>query len=171
TLKDYCQDFQDHLDKYLYKRLMQDLLSRFALSYVDAASGKVKFRKGKSSEKLNLELHRATKFFKEHMDSGAVTETLSIVRILISLIDSTPTMIFLEFFSVKKQYPDLPLALVEDILAKRDDLDKQQLKGILESLRQKSKGETGSSLAKQRTLFSKLKSYPPLGSVSKGRFL
>ncbi|KAJ2885898.1 SNARE-binding exocyst subunit S6 [Coemansia aciculifera] len=171
TLKDYCQDFQDHLDKYLYKRLMQDLLSRFALSYVDAASGKVKFRKGKSSEKLNLELHRATKFFKEHMDSGAVTETLNIVRILISLIDSTPTMIFLEFFSVKKQYPDLPLALVEDILAKRDDLDKSQLKSILESLRQKSKGETGSSLAKQRTLFSKLKSYPPLGSVSKGRFL
>ncbi|KAJ2642820.1 SNARE-binding exocyst subunit S6, partial [Coemansia sp. RSA 1694] len=171
TLKDYCQDFQDHLDKYLYKRLMHDLLSRFALSYVDAASGKVKFRKGKSTEKLNLELHRATKFFKEHMDSGAVMETLSIVRILISLIDSTPTMIFLEFFSVKKQYPDLPLALVEDILAKRDDLDKQQLKGILESLRQKSKGETGSSLAKQRTLFSKLKSYPPLGNVSKGRFM
>ncbi|KAJ2354603.1 SNARE-binding exocyst subunit S6 [Coemansia sp. RSA 2611] len=171
TLKDYCQDFHDHLDKYLYRRLMQDLLSRFALSYVDAVAGKVKLRKGQASEKLNLELHRASKFFKEHMDGAAVSETLNIVRILISLIDSTPAMIFLEFFSVKKQYPDLPLALIEDILSKRDDLEKQQLKSILESLRQKSKGDTGSSLAKQRTLFSKLKNYSPLGSATKGRFL
>ncbi|KAJ2703862.1 SNARE-binding exocyst subunit S6 [Coemansia sp. IMI 203386] len=170
TLKDYCQDFQDHLDKYLYTRLMQDLLSRFALSYIDAVAGKVRFYKGQTTEKLNLELHRATKFFKQHMDSTAVLETLNVVRILVSLIDSTPTMIFLEFFSVKKQYPDLPLALVEDILSKRDDLDKQQLKNILESLRQKSKGDTGSSLAKQRTLFSSLKSYPPLGSTATSRF-
>ncbi|KAI7825605.1 exocyst complex component Sec6-domain-containing protein [Kickxella alabastrina] len=153
TLKDYCQDFQDHLD-----------------NYIDAVAGKVKFYKGQTSEKLTLELHRATKFFKQHMDGSAVAETLNVVRILISLIDSTPTMIFLEFFSVKKQYPDLPLALVEDILTKRDDLEKQQLKSILESLRQKSKGDTGSSLAKQRTLFSKLKSYPPLGSVAQNRF-
>ncbi|KAJ2161685.1 SNARE-binding exocyst subunit S6 [Coemansia sp. RSA 552] len=165
TLRDYCQDFHDHLDKYLYRRLMQDLLTRFALSYIDAVAGKVKFRKGKTTEKLNLELHRASKFFKEHMEPGAVSETLNVVRILISLIDSTPAMIFLEFFSVKKQYPDLPLALIEDILSKRDDLEKQQLKTILESLRQKSKGDTGSSLAKQRTtLFSKSKSYSPLGS-------
>ncbi|KAJ2776822.1 SNARE-binding exocyst subunit S6 [Coemansia interrupta] len=170
TLMDYCQDFHDHLDKYLYKRLMQDLLSRFALSYIDAVAAKVRFHKGQTSEKLNLELHRATKFFKQHMDAGAVAETLNVVRILISLIDSTPTMIFLEFFSVKKQYPDLPLQLVEDILSKRDDLEKQQLKSILESLRQKSKGDTGSSLAKQRTLFSKLKNYPPLGSTTPGRF-
>ncbi|KAJ1724788.1 SNARE-binding exocyst subunit S6 [Coemansia erecta] len=170
TLMDYCQDFHDHLDKYLYKRLMQDLLSRFALSYIDAVAAKVRFHKGQTSEKLNLELHRATKFFKQHMDAGAVGETLNVVRILISLIDSTPTMIFLEFFSVKKQYPDLPLQLVEDILTKRDDLEKQQLKSILESLRQKSKGDTGSSLAKQRTLFSKLKNYPPLGSTTPGRF-
>ncbi|KAI9502180.1 exocyst complex component Sec6-domain-containing protein [Coemansia spiralis] len=166
TLKDYCQDFQDHLDKYLYKRLMQDLLSRFALSYIDAVAGKVKFHKGKTTEKLSLEMHRASKFFKEHMDAGAVSDTLNVVRILVSVVDSTPTMIFLEFFSVKKQYPDLPLALVEDILSKRDDLEKQQLKTILESLRQKSKGDTGSSLAKQRTLFSKLKNYPPLGNTA-----
>ncbi|KAJ2662344.1 SNARE-binding exocyst subunit S6 [Coemansia sp. RSA 1200] len=166
TLKDYCQDFQDHLDKYLYKRLMQDLLSRFALSYVDAVAGKVKFHKGKTTEKLNLEIHRASKFFKEHVDAGAVADTLNVVRILVSVIDSTPTMIFLEFFSVKKQYPDLPLVLVEDILTKRDDLEKQQLKTILESLRQKTKGDTGSSLAKQRTLFSKLKNYPPLGAAT-----
>ncbi|KAJ2356497.1 SNARE-binding exocyst subunit S6, partial [Coemansia erecta] len=171
TLKDYCQDFHDHLDKYLYRRLMQDLLSRFALSYVDAVAGKIKLHKGQATEKLNLEMHRASKFFKEHMDGAAVSETLNIVRILISLIDSTPAMIFLEFFSVKKQYPDLPLALIEDILSKRDDLEKQQLKSILESLRQKSKGDSGSSLAKQRTLFSKLKSYSPLGSAAKGRFL
>lgn len=174
TLMDYCQDFQDHLDKYLYRRLMQDLLSRFALSYIDAVAGKVKFYKGKTSEKLSLELHRAAKFFKSHMDSTAVAETLNVVRILISIIDSTPTMIFLEFFSVKKQYPDLPLPLVEDILSKRDDLDKQQLKNILESLRQKSQGDTGSSLAKQRTLFSKLKNYSPMGSGAstvKSRFL
>ncbi|KAJ1758560.1 SNARE-binding exocyst subunit S6 [Coemansia sp. RSA 2523] len=169
TLKDYCQDFHDHLDKYLYRRLMQDLLSRFALSYVDAVSGKIKLRKGQASEKLNLEMHRASKFFKEHMDSGAVSDTLNIVRILISLIDSTPAMIFLEFFSIKKQYPDLPPMLIEDILSKRDDLEKQQLKTILESLRQKSKGDVG-AVVKERTLFSKLKSYSPLGSA-KGRFL
>ncbi|PIA17721.1 exocyst complex component Sec6 [Coemansia reversa NRRL 1564] len=172
TLKDYCQDFHDHLDKYLYRRLMQDLLSRFALSYIDAVAGKVKFHKGQATEKLNHELHRATKFFKEHMDSSAVSDILNVVRIMVSLIDSTPAMIFLEFFSIKKQYPDLPLPLIEDILTKRDDLEKQQLKSILESLRQKSKGDTGSSLAKQRTLFSKLKNYPPLGSVAtKSRFM
>ncbi|KAJ2715834.1 SNARE-binding exocyst subunit S6 [Coemansia spiralis] len=162
TLKDYCQDFGDHLDKYLCRRLMQDLLTRFALSYIDAVAGKVKFHKGTTTEKLHSELHRASKFFKEYMDGGAVSETLNVVRILISLIDSTPAMIFLEFFSVKKQYPDLPLALIEDILAKRDDLEKAQLKSIVDSLRQKSKGDAGPSLAKQRTLFSKSKSYPPL---------
>ncbi|KAJ1730144.1 SNARE-binding exocyst subunit S6 [Coemansia biformis] len=171
TLKDYCQDFHDHLDKYLCRRLMQDLLSRFALGYIDAVAGKVKFRKGQTTEKLHSELHRASKFFKEHMDAGAVSETLNVVRILISLIDSTPAMIFLEFFSIKKQYPDLPLALIEDILSKRDDLEKAQLKSIVESLRQKSKGDAGASLGKQGTLFSKLKSYPPLGSAPKGRLL
>ncbi|KAJ2781333.1 SNARE-binding exocyst subunit S6 [Coemansia javaensis] len=163
TLRDYCQDFHDHLDRYLCRRLMQDLLSRFALSYVEAVAGKAKFHKGRTSERLHSEVHRASKFFREHMDGAAVSETLNVVRILISLIDSTPAMIFLEFFSIKKQYPDLPLALIEDILSKRDDLEKAQLKSIVESLRQKSKSDAGAALAKQRTLFSKLKSYPPLG--------
>ncbi|OLY85379.1 Exocyst complex component SEC6 [Smittium mucronatum] len=162
TLRDYCLDFRDHLHEFLFMRLIQELLERYVISYIDAISNKgarfSKNSKNSAASKLKKELEVSIEFFSEYLEIGAVKEVTNALTMVISLIDSTPTMLFLEYFSIKKQYPDVSLGLVEDILNKREDVDFSQSRNILDSLRAKTNNEQPIIGARQ-TVFSKLKNY------------
>ena len=41
---------------------------------------------------------------------------------------------FIDFYTLFKAYPDIPLHFIEDLLYKRDDLTKSQVKEALESI-------------------------------------
>jgi len=57
-----------------------------------------------------------------------------------------------------KEYPDVPLNLIENVLYKRDDLQNAQVKEIMEQCHQKAKEEKEKDVEAKEitTVFSKL---------------
>ncbi|OMH84791.1 hypothetical protein AX774_g1675 [Zancudomyces culisetae] len=92
-----------------------------------------------------------------------VNKSMLALTMLVSIIDATPTMIFLEYFSMLKTFPDVPLILIEDILTKRDDMERSQIKSIMENLKAKTSAESNTAMARSaanaNTVFSKLIHY------------
>ncbi|PVU92812.1 hypothetical protein BB559_003571 [Furculomyces boomerangus] len=159
TLSDYFVDFKDHLHEFLFIRVVQELLERHVTGYIDAIGLRsTKFRKKVCVPKLKQEIGASSQFFKDYLDASVVLEIMNALTMVASLINASPTMIFLEYFSIKKQFPDVPLAMVEDILNKREDIDSSQTREIMDSLRAKTTSEQPVIGARQ-TIFSKLKNY------------
>ncbi|KAJ3034579.1 hypothetical protein HDV00_004942, partial [Rhizophlyctis rosea] len=75
---------------------------------------------------------------------------------IISLIESEAGMAFLDFYALWKQFPDVPMDFVENVLSKRDDLDKAQVKEIMETCRTKAKEEIARVEGVGPTVFSKM---------------
>ncbi|KAJ1979353.1 SNARE-binding exocyst subunit S6 [Dimargaris xerosporica] len=159
TLTDYCEDFKSHLHSYLLSRILKSVLERYAISYLDAVRNKhAKFTRPASVERFRADVDAAHKFFVQFLEPEFVQEWLQPLYATCGLIESSPTLIFLDFYAMKKQYPDLPLTFIKDILQKRDDIDKSQVKEIMESLRSKMNNEAASLQSKQ-TIFSQLNNY------------
>ncbi|PVU94360.1 hypothetical protein BB561_002615 [Smittium simulii] len=159
TLQDYTNDFKANLHEFLFIRLMQDMLERIFVAYIDAVKSKsAKFAIKTSISKLKTTASQINIFFKKYMDHLAVAEAYNTFLSFISLIEASPAMIFLEYFSIKKNYPDIPLELVKDILAKRADIEKSEMRKIMESLKEKSNADTH-LIGKRHSLFSKLTNY------------
>lgn len=73
---------------------------------------------------------------------------------MVSLFESNPRMLYLDFYSLWRAYPDVPLSFIEKLLSKRDDLDKAQLNEMMETVKQKTKEDAIVDF--QPSLFSKL---------------
>jgi hypothetical protein len=65
-------------------------------------------------------------------------------------------MIYLEFFAFWKVYPDLPMQLLEEVLMRREDLDKHMVRDIMDTCRRKTQEERPADI-QQPSLFAKLK--------------
>ena len=88
-------------------------------------------------------------------DPDKIEGSLSVLKRMASILCGSPELVFLEFYNCWKEYPDLPLDYIEEILSKRDDLDKAKVKEIMESCRQKAGTEKLDSHT--TTLFSSMK--------------
>ncbi|PVV02652.1 hypothetical protein BB560_002891 [Smittium megazygosporum] len=159
TFEDYTSDFKTHMHEFLFIRLMQDILERFVAQCIEAIKFKnTRFITKTCTKKMKHAANRINAFFKDHLDQIIVSDAVNTYRAVISLIESSPNMIYLEFFSVKKTYHDIPFELVKDIISKREDITKSEAKNILESLAEKS-GADQPAIGKRQTLFSKLSNY------------
>jgi hypothetical protein len=64
-------------------------------------------------------------------------------------------MLFLEFVALWKAYPDLPFPYFEEVLHRRDDLDKAVFKEVVENCRNKTREGTVADTG-TKSIFSKL---------------
>ncbi|KAJ1909533.1 SNARE-binding exocyst subunit S6 [Tieghemiomyces parasiticus] len=159
TLKDYSEDFRHHLHEYLFELVIKHILERFATLYLDAVANKgARFTRPASVTKFHADVEAAKTFFQTCLDAATVDAWLQPLHQTGALIESSATLIFLDFYAMKKQYPDLPLSFVKDILQKRDDVDRSQVKEIMETLNNKVKSEP-SGMHKTQTVFSQLTNY------------
>ncbi|KAJ1971330.1 SNARE-binding exocyst subunit S6, partial [Dimargaris verticillata] len=122
TLTDYCEDFKSHLHSYLLSRILKCVLERYAISYLDAVRNKhAKFTRPASVEKFRADVDATHKFFTQFLEPETVQEWLQPLYATCRLIESSTSFISLEFYAMKKQYPDLPLTFTKCILKKRGD--------------------------------------------------
>ncbi|KAG2218228.1 hypothetical protein INT45_000770 [Circinella minor] len=157
TLKDYCQDFAAHLNEFLFNKLMNDTLERFIMLYLEAMRRKgAKFQMEVCLDKIQNDVRLSFNFFAKYKSMEELEERFDVIDKVHTILKSNRRMIFVDYYSLRQAYPDVPLAFVEDILSKRDDLDKAALKDIIEGIKAKAR-EYEPDANTPPTIFSRIK--------------
>ncbi|CAG8551125.1 12287_t:CDS:1 [Ambispora leptoticha] len=157
TIKDYTRDFQNNLQNYLLDKLMTDTLSRFMIAWIEALRNKgAKFKMPECLDRITNDVRTAFGFFRDHISQQDLENTFDVYERIHSLLASSRKTIFLEYYNMKKAYGDVPVSLIEDILSKRDDLEKSQFKEIIENI--KTKQKEAPEYTGEPTIFSKISS-------------
>ncbi|ORX46377.1 exocyst complex component Sec6 [Piromyces finnis] len=142
TLLDYCGDFQEYFQEYLFTKFITDLNERFVIAYLEAFSNRnAKLKMPSCTTIIESDIKQAEEFFSNYRSSKRVTESFKPIHLFVAMITSSPTMIFLDYYSLYKEYSDVPLNFIDNVLHKRDDLQNVQIKDIMEQCNQKAKEE------------------------------
>lgn len=157
TLKDYCQDFATHLNDFLFNKLIDDTMDRFIMLYLEAMRHKnAKFQMEVCLDKIQKDVRLSFNFFAKFKSVEELEERFDVIDKVHTLLESNRRMIFVDYYSLRQAYPDVPLAFVEDILSKRDDLDRAALKDIIEGIKAKAR-EYEPDANTPPTIFSRIK--------------
>ncbi|KAJ3103186.1 SNARE-binding exocyst subunit S6 [Phlyctochytrium planicorne] len=158
TFEDYCSDFQEHMQEYLFSKFTTELQDRFIIVYIESMKNKgSKLKMPGCVDRMKADLELIIEFFSRFRTAKRVKAAFEVKEKIINFIESNPRMIFLDFYSLWKAYQDLPLTFVEDLLNKRDDLDRSQVKEIMEQCKERVMEERERSNGKEITpsVFSK----------------
>ncbi|KAJ3413623.1 SNARE-binding exocyst subunit S6 [Chytridiales sp. JEL 0842] len=159
TLEDYCTDFQEHTQEYIFSKFTSELQDRLLLLFLEALRNKgAKFKMPVAVEKMKVDLELAIEFFSRYKAPKRVKAAFEIMEKIIGFIESNPRLLFLDFYALWKSYPDVPLGFVEELLQKRDDLERAEIREIMEQCRTKVIEEKEKNSGKEwpQSLFSKL---------------
>ncbi|CAH1760027.1 9778_t:CDS:2 [Entrophospora sp. SA101] len=155
TIKDYANDFQTRMHPYLLNKTMLSLGERFVIANIEAMRNKgAKFKKPDCITRIKNDDTLAFEFFQQVIPAQQYKVIFNALSRIHTLLESSRKTIFIDYYDLKKAYGDVPLKLIEDILSKRDDLDRSQVKEIMENFKAKSK-EAGEYTGKP-TIFSKI---------------
>ncbi|KAI8849265.1 exocyst complex component Sec6-domain-containing protein [Chytridium lagenaria] len=160
TSRFYCSEWYEqdlmrlveHMQEYLFSKFTSDLQDRFIVVYG------AKLRMPGAVEKMKADLEMALEFFSRFRTAKRVKVAFEVMEKIINFIESNSRMIFLDFYSLWKAYPDVPLSFIEELLTKRDDLDRSQIKEIMEQCKERVLEEREKSTGKETptTIFSKI---------------
>ncbi|KAL2919037.1 SNARE-binding exocyst subunit S6 [Polyrhizophydium stewartii] len=155
TFEDYGDDFQKHLSEYVYGKVTSELLDRYLVAYIETFKNKnAKYKMPTAVERMHSDLELVLAFFVKTKNAKRAKASFEVIEKIIALLEANPRMVFLDFYALWKAYPDIPLEFIEKLLGKRDDLDKAQLREIMESCRAKAKEERQENVPP--TIFSKI---------------
>ncbi|KAJ3140405.1 SNARE-binding exocyst subunit S6 [Physocladia obscura] len=156
TFEDYCTDFQERMQDYIFTKYVNELQERFIILYLETLRNKYsKLKIPLATEKMRADLDTAVDFFKRYKAEKRVKAAFDVMQKLIVFIESTGSLLFLEFYTLWKSYPDIPLSFVKELLYKRDDLEKSTVKEVLELIETKVSEEKEQNPNLPVTLFSK----------------
>jgi exocyst complex component 3 len=154
TFEDYGDDFQKHMGDYVHNKMITELVDRFIIAYIETFKNKnAKFKMPNATERMRSDLEMVMGFFSRTKSAKRAKASFEVIEKIVGLIDSNPRMLYIDFYSLWKQFPDMPLDYVEKILSKRDDLDKATIRDIIDQCKLKA-----SELSKDvtPTVFSKI---------------
>lgn len=137
TLKDYCNDFT-HLNKFIFDKLIHDMLDRFLMLYLEAMRHKnAKFQMQTCLEKIENDVRLSFNFFAKYTSVKEMEERFDVIEKVHNLFKSNRRMIFVDYYNLRQAYPDVPLTFVENILSKRDDWINRRSRILWKALKQK----------------------------------
>lgn len=159
TYEDFFTDYRAHSEDFLFSKLVADVLERTVVLYIESMRGKsARFKIADAPDRLERDLSALRRFFSAIRDPVRVEKAIDPLIKLQTLLTASKKMVFLEFFALLKAYPDVPVAVVEEILANRDDFDRVSLKEVMASVKTKLSEEKLIE-STQSSVFSKLR--PP----------
>ena len=157
TFEDFFTDYQAHYNPFLIKRLVAQVLDAHILAYVEAMRGRnVKLRPpmvGLQRDALAILKCFVGGGWREEKRVEKAFEPLNRLCVFLT---ASPKLLFMEGSSLLKACPDLKLAVLEEIITKRSDLDKATIKDAFEALKDKAREERENA-PEVVTIFSKLK--------------
>ena len=143
------------LSDYIYNKLSSELMDRFLTAYLESFKNKnAKFKMPLAGQKMRADYEIALNFFSSQKSSKRAKSSFEVIDKILAVIESDAEFAFVDFFTLYKAYPDIPLDYVEALLSKRDDLDRSKVKEIMENCRRKVSEET--NVTNTTTLFSKI---------------
>ncbi|KAG0057686.1 SNARE-binding exocyst subunit S6 [Gryganskiella cystojenkinii] len=158
TLIDYTGDFKAHLNDYMFDKLVDWMLERLMIAQIDALRNRgAKLKFPQIQDRLQQDRAKVFNCFLEYKAQGDLEQDFDAIEKLHTFVCSPKRSAYFDFFALKRIYHDLPLSLVEDILGRRDDLDRSGSKEILESIREKYKEKDPNDATRSPTIFSKVK--------------
>lgn len=161
TYEDFFTDYQQHAEDFLMGKLIADVLERTIILYIEAMRGRnarLKLQQS-AADLLERDISILVRFFSKFRDPKRVERAVDPLVKLRTLLVASKKMVFLEFIALLKAYPDAPLVLLEELLAKRDDFDRPTLKEVMDSVRAKLREEKHID-STTTSIFSKIK-LPP----------
>lgn len=158
TLRDYNDDFRIHLHSYMFEKLVDWMLSRLMIAQIDALRNKgCKLRFPACTDRLQQDRAAVFNFFAQYKRVDDLEQDFDAIEQLHKFTCSPKRSAYLDFYAMKRIYHDLPISLVEDILAKRDDLDRSSIKEIMDPIKEKFKDKDPNNAGRTPTIFSKVK--------------
>ncbi|CAO3646915.1 unnamed protein product [Cunninghamella echinulata] len=156
TIRDYCEDFM-HLNKQIFHQLVNDILDKFLMLYLQSMRNrKATFKMEYCLDRIGNDVRISFNFFAKYIPVEALGDKFEVLDNVHTLLKSDRSMIYLHYYTLRQAYPDVPLAFVEDILGKRDDLDKSALKDIMEGIKARAR-ENEPQADSPPTIFSRIK--------------
>jgi exocyst complex component 3 len=134
-------------------------LDKFLIAYIETFKGKnVKFIMPQAADKLREDLTLSIDFFSKSKSAKRIKSSFDCIDKLVALLEANPRLVYIDFFSIYKVFPDIPIDFIDKILSKRSDIDKSQLKEIIEGIKEKLKedADRGESKTDVQTIFSKI---------------
>ncbi|KAF8924793.1 exocyst complex component Sec6-domain-containing protein [Dissophora ornata] len=158
TLKDYNDDFRIHLNDYMFNKLIDWMLERLMIAQIDALRNKgARLKFPTCTDRLQQDRAVVFNFFAQYKSMSDLELDFDAIEQLHKFACSTKKSAYLNFYAMKKIYHDLPISLVEDILGRRDDLDRSGTKEIMDPIKEKFKDKDAIDTSRTPTIFSKVK--------------
>ncbi|KAG0333673.1 SNARE-binding exocyst subunit S6 [Podila horticola] len=158
TFKDYNDDFRAHLNDYMFNKLVNWMLERLMIAQIDALRNRgTKLKYPVCKDRLQKDRAIVYNFFNEYKPANDLEQDFDAIEQLHEFACSAKRSAYLNFYQMKRVYHDLPISLVEDILAKRDDLDRSGIREIMDPIKEKFKDKDPSDASRTPTIFSKVK--------------
>jgi hypothetical protein len=155
TVVDYTQDFNSTLKDYLFNRLMREMLTRFLVEYINAMRAKpAHFKMPQAKNQFRIDLEATSQAFSEFLDEEVVRDAFDPLFRLTGFISGSADILYLEFHQLRKRYPDFDVTLAEQVLSKREDMRKDQLREIMDTIKSKLDAKLK---VETPSIFSKLK--------------
>jgi hypothetical protein len=125
--------------------------------YLEAMRHKnAKFLMNSCLERIENDVRISFNFFAKYTSVEEMEEHFDVLEKVHTLLESNRRMVFVDYYTLRQAYPDVPLAFVESILSKRDDLDKSTFKEIMEGIKTKAR-EYEPDANTPPTIFSRIK--------------
>ncbi|KAF9989808.1 SNARE-binding exocyst subunit S6 [Mortierella antarctica] len=158
TLKDYNDDFKVHLNDYMFNKLVDWMLERLFIAQIDSLRNRgVKLKFPACTDRLQQDRAVVFNFFVHYKSVGDLEQDFDAIEQLHKFMCSTKKTAYLNFYATKRIYHDLPIPLVEDILARRDDLDRSSIKEVMDQIKEKFKDKDSIDASRTPTIFSKVR--------------
>ncbi|AAW46208.1 hypothetical protein CNBK1010 [Cryptococcus deneoformans B-3501A] len=142
TMKDYMSDYQAHLHPSVFEILVDNLLDAFLISYLSALrrASTNSLRMPIAIQKIKSDISSAFQFFSQYKPSPGLEENFEVLNMIVNMLAASPEMVFMDYWNFAKIHgPQLQFA--EALMKARDDLDRDGVKEIMETLRRKAKEE------------------------------
>ena len=134
------------------------MLDRFLILYIETFKGKnVKFNIPEAGDKLRSDLNSIIDFFAKSKSQKRIKASFEPIDRLVSLIESNPRLLYIDFFGLYKAFPDVNVDFIEKMLSKRSDMDKSQIREVMEGIKSKVQEDMSNSNYKPaNTIFSRV---------------
>ncbi|PWN20968.1 exocyst complex component Sec6 [Microstroma glucosiphilum] len=141
TMRDYLSDYAELLNPNFFEaRLLPDLIDRFLVSYIGALRRATKLRMPGAADRMKSDIDEFRVMIGIWLKENEWEEKAGVLDLILALLTSSSTMVFLPYWSFAKACgPNF--GFLESVMKARDDLDKSDVSGIMESARRKVKNE------------------------------
>jgi exocyst complex component 3 len=139
TLEDYLLDFQLHLSEYLFGKFITECIEQFVVVLLKALRAKTsRFKMVSFPELAKGDLESAISFWSEYKPNKRVLQSFDVISKILGLIESSDSLLFLSWYSIWKSYSDMSIVFAEELLYKRDDLDRTEIREFIATCKEKT---------------------------------